>query len=409
MAWRGGRLAGALVAVLACAGCGEAAGLAPGTGGVSAGTPALPPGDGAAVLVRPSRAAAAKGTQITFEVEHRNLPPGAGLVLALVRDVPADEAHLYQGATGPLTLRPQPVAGDQRTVFEWNGRDVACAPADAPTWCPADVGRYRVHARVFDRSDFALVGWPDRTPRTLLAESVSAPFVLTGAPDLEPLERQLRSSAVQHVAERLFLQQGAPLAATEPITRALTPSGAPRRSGDGFCVDYDAAAPFRGRLRACAGPQVLTEAGLRVRPADISTSGEVGWAQGVLPFQQARAAALAAADAAYLSRVRFREQPTPVQAGMPPGADFQAWSRANPLATTYLDSGVMDWAYRTDANAWAFLVSEVMAGGQDDAPGRFADKVLVRVDGAGRACIAAAAPYKGSPGLEVTTAPLTCR
>ena len=409
MAWRSGRLAGAAAAAaLACTGCGEAAELGRDRGGVSAGPTSLPAGEGPAVLVRPNREAAPKGTEITFQVEHRGLPPGAGLVLTLVRDVPTSEIG-YQGATGPLTPKPLPIGPDQRTAFVWNGRDVACAPADAPTWCPAEVGRYRIHAQVFDRADFGLVGWPDRSPRTLLAESVSEPFLLTGEPDLTVLEPMLRALAVQRVADSLFTEKGRTgTGAFGPIARSLDRLGPVARTGAGICAEYEATPPFRGRLRACAPARSLTEAGLRVRREDVTASGDVDWAAGVVPYPRAEAAALAAADAAYVGRVRFGTQPTREQLGIPAGTDFQAWSRANPLGSTYLSSGVMDWTYRQDAGAWAFLISEIMAGGQESAPGRFADAVAVRVDGAGRACIVAVRPYKG-PRFDILKDPLVCR
>ena len=372
--------------------------------------PGLPPGTSPAVRVEPARASTAKGSELSFTVEHRNLPAGAGLVLTLVRDVPDGQAHGYQGATGPLMLAPLAISGGGPTEFRWNGREVGCAPTDFPTWCPVEIGRYRVQATVLDRTDVGLVGWPDRRPRTVLAQSLSSAFLITGEPDLAPLQTTLLGAAVQHVADRLFAEQGWSLAAPgHPIGRSLRPLGSVRRTGAGLCSDFEAAAPFTGRLTACVPPGSLSEAGLRVQRAEAKVSGEVAWAPGVVPYGQARAAALALADAAYLPRVRFRDQPTREQIGAPPGVDFAAWSRANPNASTYLNSQVGEWVYRADLNAWAMIVSEIMAGGQDGAPGRFADNVLVRVDRTGRACVVKAVPYKSPLGVDIAEDPLPCR
>ena len=372
--------------------------------------PGLPPGTAAAVRVEPARSSTPKGSELSFAVEHRNLPAGAGLVLTLVRDVPEGQAHGYAGATGPLMLEPLAVSGSGRTEFRWNGREVGCAPTDFPTWCPVEVGRYRVQATVIDRTDVGLVGWPDQRPRTVLAQSLSSPFLITGEADLGPLQTTLLGAAMQHVADRLFAAQR--LSAVAPphqIGRSLRPLGPVRRTSAGLCSEFEAVAPFAGRLTACLPAGSLSEAGLRVQRAEAKVSGDVSWARGVLPYGQAEAAALAVADAAYLPRVRFRNQPTPEQLGLPPGVDFQAWSRTNPGASTYLSSQAGEWTWRADLNAWAIVISEIMAGGRDDAPGRFADNVLVRVDQSGRACVVKAVPYKSSLGLDIAKDPLPCR
>jgi hypothetical protein len=330
-----------------------------------------------------------KWQRVRIAVRWRNLPAGAGLAVRLQRDVPAGERAWLQGATGPVMLSPLAVSGNGSRVLDWDASQTGCAPADAPTWCPTEIGRYRLNAMVFDRADFALLGWPDPNPPRAIVQGNSPGFAIAGEPDWNELGRAMEQRARLSLNARHADRQNAP----------LRPLGGITHEESGYCGRFAPPVPLEGEIIVCAAPETVSAAGFRVEPNRLEVTGAVRQAAGTIDQVAAEAAARATGEQPYLPRVRFRHQPSMSDAGFPGGdpSAFLIWSRANPLATTYLSDDVMAVRYRIEEGGyWLFVLSEIMAGGQDNAPGRFADKVLVRVDHRARACVVEAVPYRGT-------------
>jgi peptidoglycan hydrolase-like protein with peptidoglycan-binding domain len=128
------------------------------------------------------------GTKMDFSIIKNNIPTNSGLVLSLVLDVSSQDQWTYRNnITGPLMLRPKSISGTGSETFSWDGKSVGCAQTDSPMWCKnVKAGRYYIQATVFDKSNFSILGWPDRTTRNKIAEYKTNSFYLTGATDLEP-------------------------------------------------------------------------------------------------------------------------------------------------------------------------------------------------------------------------------
>jgi hypothetical protein len=327
----------------------------------------------------------AKSQIVRVAVSWRNLPAEAGLVVHLLRDVPPGRRAYLAGATGPLMLAPLPVAGTGSQVIEWTVGRAGCAPADGPMWCPTEIGRYRLLATVYDRAGFAILGWPDPNPPRAIAQSGSPGFRIGGEPDWRGLEHAFAAKARHQIADGRRV----------PHNARPRPLGGMERSADSYCMRFAPAPPLAGEIRVCAPGTILREDGLWLDPHDLTASGSVHLAAGVIDPAQAEARARALAARPYLGRVRFRHQPSDRESGFP-GGDFQAWSDAHPHATTYLSEDVGELRYRAeDGGYWLFVISEIMAGGKDGMAGRFADKVLVRVANSGEACVVETIPYRG--------------
>lgn len=314
-----------------------------------------------------------KGAPVDLKLTYAGLPAQAGVDLFLVRDVEPEKTWppSYQAPTGPIVIRPLAVSGSGSTNFQWDGKQIACAPFDGPTFCDGtDVGRYRIMARVYDRSDFSTVVRL-RPPLKILGESYSSSFIVRGSPDFAPLEQEMRRAVVRRLkatnAPDELWRDGVvwPLAkARSPIEKRLA----------GYCIDFSAGQPFEGVLKACAPASVLGPEGLRVSASDVKVTGHTAWRPGVIRYGDATAAALNLAEKPYLTRAGTKTQ---TAAGV-----------------AYRDSRV-EWAYyRPDLKAWVFWLVEVEAGSLSGKHDGFADWVVVRVSDDGKACHVLTVPAK---------------
>ncbi|HEX8192557.1 MAG TPA: hypothetical protein VF552_06615, partial [Allosphingosinicella sp.] len=211
-------------------------------------------------LGTPAAGAVQKGHPIAIDIEWRNAPPGSGLVVYLERDDPDREAR-YFGFVGPLVLVPIETGENGRSRFEWNGRELPCAPTDAPRLCEgtAEIGRYRLRAALYDGARFSTVGRPAPNGPSLVVHDVSEPFVVQGAPDLRPIGRTLWWAALNHAMSERMIRASSALAGDTNGSGVEVFAG----PDGGFCAAIQARPPHRGSLKACLPlSSVVGEAGL---------------------------------------------------------------------------------------------------------------------------------------------------
>ncbi len=336
---------------------------------------------------------------INIKYQIANIPSGSGIVLILVRDVPASERWKYYGPTGPLMLRPEPISGAGEKSFKWNGKEVGCAPTDAPMWCQGiEPGSYYITAKIYNRNDFSILGWPDNSPKEIIAEDQTPSFTIEGEVNLKPLTDKLTASVEDFVKEKFqFYSFGG-----TQVSSLYLKAGKIFKQKDEYCIIFDLLPPFEGQIKACSP--------LYGGYDEITVSGTPSYAQGVLAYSEALKKAHEVADAPYLSRVKFDHQPTMEEAGYnwESSSSFTEWSQQNPDATTYLSSGVTNWAYRNDGY-WVFILYETKAGGQATGPDRFAYNVLVRVDNKGNSCVVKTSPYHSPLEINIFEDKIVCQ
>lgn len=370
-----------------------------------------PPAAGPSICVdAPDKPAYGKGDPVAARLSWRNAPANASVIVYLERDAPSREPR-YLGPVGALVLRPIPAEGDGAMEFRWNGREFPCAPTDFPMLCPqpAEIGRYRLRAVLYDRRSFAIVGWPSPEKPVVLAHSASAPFRVTGKPDLQPIARSLWWGAVNK------LMKDGELPTSGIMASDMNGGGLEIYESRGLlCAAIPAKPPYRSDVVACiAKAKVLGDAGLlQVEPDEVAVSGHVSVTSGSMSRDEAILLARKVADVPYRPRVRFDRQPSMEEAGYVGSrdGDFHEWSRRNPHATTYLSDSIGETVYRADlGGGWVVVVHEIMAGGSVPESERFADKVMVFVGADGRACVIDTIPYKGASfSRDPATTPFRC-
>ncbi len=328
-----------------------------------------------------------KGEPLTIEMRHRDIPPGSGLVLDLVRDAPKGRNRTYLGSDGPLMLAPREIAGSGSFAFTWNGREVGCAPTDVPTLCDdVEVGRYRLRATIYDRADAGILGLSDKPRASVVASTLSLPLRIVGEPNLDRLLPWMRGRASSFLRSAAVGRRS-PGPGDNFIAGRLDLRQHVRRTDAGYCAAFDLAPPFSGVLTACAPKDTVNDIGIAV--PRVTVSGAVDYKPGALRYEDALAEAFRLADAPYLLRVGSRRQPSPGKAG-----------------ATYLTSAVQDWWYRAASHAWLFAIWELKRGGAASAD-RFADKLLVRVHDSGDACVVETVPLRSEFTVDPRTDPAT--
>lgn len=313
------------------------------------------------------------------------LPAKAGLVLNLVRDVPAADRFKYNGATGPITLQPM-VVGNGAGSTTWTASQVGCAPTDFPTWCEIQPGKYYLEGTVYDRADFPILGLfgpRDPAPKVLMTLQTDS-FEIKGVPDFKALEQGLEGAALNLMVTQFSLDQGGGIFSAQ---KYIGIDGTWFDEGAQKCLNFSLKSPFSGKIKTCGNPLKRGDVSTEVlQPLLLDSSiREYGLAKKLAENQ---------ATQPYLNRVAFRTQPSPEAAGYP-GYEvigFQAWSNQNPEATTYLSSVLRDWQFRDQA--WLFAYQINKAGGSEQGVDRFNDTVWVKVPSQGLACIVAAGPQR---------------
>ena len=212
-------------------------------------------------------------------------------------------------------------------------------------------GNYRIEAAVYDRVDVQLLGYPrfpDEKPN--IVAKASAPLVVTGEYDFEPLKSRLVRQVVYKTVASIVDMPYQYLRLERYVKMRGELSG-PDPDGK-YCAVFDLQPPFSGVLTACS-PKTT-------HPNDLTISGDVHKAEGVLAYADALAKAHALADTQYKTHIR-------------PG--------------TYLGTQDSGWVYRADGGYWLFVIAEFEAGSKESLPDRFEIKAMVKVPNSGNACI----------------------
>jgi hypothetical protein len=353
-----------------------------------------------------------KGEAVAARIAWSHVPAGSAIMVYLERDDPRRDLP-YLGPVGALSLSPFPASGAGESRFVWNGRQFPCAPTDLPMLCanPAEIGRYRLRAVLYDSTQLSVVGWPDPTPPKVLAHSASRPFLVDGMPDLKPIARSLWWAALNTAMNARQIDASSALAGDMNGSGLMVL----QRGHDRLCAQVPGSPPYESSLEACLlKSAAIGEAGLlAIKPEDAQVTGSVGVRAGSLSRDVAVQLAQKAADPPYRRRVAFHRQPQPGEAGYShqKDGDFYAWSRAHPFATTYLSDSVSETIFRPDlGGSWIIVVNEIMAGGSLDDSERFADKVLVLVRSDRVACVIETKPYRGEQfAADPATNAFSCR
>lgn len=339
-------------------------------------------------LLSPQRRRLGQG--VTYRLRYRNLP-WTLLTVRVARDVAETERPAdFHGRVGAIALA-RPILGDGRTDEQWDGLHLTCFPRDIGPLCEGiEPGRYRIVAEVW-----AVPAVPrrqrDPQPAPLLT-AYSSPFRLVGAPDRRDLLREMESRATQYVEEALDSDRGGRLSSFFAPTRLFLTRA-------GLCARFRARPPVTGVITACLPAAAMTDAGLRWASGDILVSGLVTNHRTGLSREQAETLAFATADRLYNSRVPYPAVPGMKRHGLryvrlrpgeaPPNPTPPQWNGR----PTYLQNGLDGWDYYPEAGYWAFEIYELEAGGPESLTGRFAERLLVRVEDNGRACIVQRLPY----------------
>ncbi len=353
-----------------------------------------------------------KGEAVAAKISWSHVPAGSAVMVYLERDDPRRDLP-YLGLVGALSLSPFPASGAGERRFVWNGRQFPCAPGDAPMLCanPAEIGRYRLRAVLYDSTQLSVVGWPDPTPPKVLAHNASRPFLVDGMPDLKPIARSLWWAAMKTAMNARQIDASSALAGDMNGSGLMVH----QRGRDRLCAQIPGSPPYESSLEACVlKSAVVGEAGLlAIKPEEAQVTGSVGVRAGSLSREAAVQLAQKAADPPYRRRVAFHRQPQPEEAGYnhQKDGDFYAWSRAHPFATTYLSDSASETIFRPDlGGSWIIVVNEIMAGGSLQDSERFADKVLVLVRPDRVACVIETKPYRGEQfAADPATGAFSCR
>jgi hypothetical protein len=118
----------------------------------------------------------AKAGPFSFRVSYGNVPAGAGLYVAIVRDGAHPEGP---PSGGMLSIFPIGIVGTGVTTMDFAGK-AASAPADSPEFFPVHAGHYRIVATLYSTREGRL-GFIPEPKGVRLAEYRSTPIVLSGA------------------------------------------------------------------------------------------------------------------------------------------------------------------------------------------------------------------------------------
>ena len=182
-------------------------------------------------------------------------------------------------------LSPENVTGTGKLHVAWTNQQLACAPFDAPMWCSEqEIGRYRIEATLFDRSDFSIVGRQSGVVPRIITKAASSAFAITGDPDLRRLEIYLTS-----LAHNYFGKKTGVLAAGGWIQPYID-NGLPMiESWTSWCRRFNLRSPFAGALSVCVPHYVVGDFGVDLKKLydfdeDKSVSGRISYLPGVMSY-----------------------------------------------------------------------------------------------------------------------------
>lgn len=316
-----------------------------------------------------------RGSGLRYRVEWRDLPR-SGLIVQLERAAPIGERWRYAGLWGPIQLATIPVGGSGARDFEWNGREIGCAPADYPTWCDGvEIGAYTLTAVIVDPPDYSFLGWPDRRLHRTLAWAASPEFSIEGAFDMQSVFYWDRSALHRYIDRQLGERAPKPGERYPP-----QPLIARRTLLSGYCADIVLDPPLRGTIRACIPPRLVDRFGVRARADDISLSGAVGYRKGLIAKDRAEAVARRIAMRGY--------ERAADHIGFPDVDEVRArYGREAAGRRTWLETEVPDPTYRTEAGGyWLFLVEQRVKTIAGQLAG-LRHGLLIKVEPDGTACL----------------------
>jgi hypothetical protein len=351
----------------------------------------------------------AKGTPIQISIDYQNAPDDAGLVVWLVPDVPEAEYQTIGRYPALLVLGPIKLKGSGRHVMDWNGRDIGCAPMDAPMWCADDIlGRYRFEAALYETSNFSLLGMMARQLPKALVRNRSSAFEATGTIDIGRYRSLFDAPASQYLADRLNLHSaGVPGLGNGNTELYLKARDGITLGAEGYCAIYDGKSPFAGQVKVCFSASLVGPYGVNWsqihRDLRVAETSEMATEPGLLPYKDALARARPLADAPYVARLKMESLPlmfSPLfgvgaDVGRRVGDNVNSWGRGGTAHNERVQgAGVTTWSFDVGASAWVFVIYQIKYGGRETDPDRFADNVMVRVEPTGKACVIETRPYK---------------
>lgn len=337
-----------------------------------------------------------KGEAIAADIEWKNLPQGAGLMVHLLHDVSPDLQHDYLGPQGPMEQHARPLKQSGSMRFKWAGTGFPCAPTDFPMIChdPIEVGRYRLHAKVHATTKVVavrgLAPYPtpaERTERSAtetVIHTASAPFEVTGTPDLHHVTRAINWAAI----ERYMSGGAGPLTSSSFLSGDLKGGGLELRARLGrLCSNIPAKPPWRSTLEGCVLTRDVQDAvGVKrdVQQGLVTLTGDLTLMPNAMPEGRAF-------DQASLAAAR---QLGPRMRGLKFGKYLEG-DRDLP----YISYDRGERAYRPDLGGiWYIEITAILAGGsaavRRDYPD-IAERFLVRVEKSGESCVIATRPYRG--------------
>ena len=333
----------------------------------------------------------------------------------------------------PLTLVTIPLTVASGT-FTWDGERYGCDPLDTPTYCRGiTTGAYTITAKVYDKKEVSLVDGDRQVPlvhdEKVLYASAEMPLLITGVPSDERID-----TFKQVVANKInteYLKEANPLALWDstataqedrikPYIKSESTFTGPDADGK-FCMNFSLTAPFAGHFTVC-GPDTTF---YRDTADQFTATGDFEMKPGILSFAVAKQSVLDKVWMLYQGRVAFRDRPSDAEAGYtgdPEG--YQQWIDAHPNADTYMAVDVNDWTYRSAGvlgqsqttawngeGYWAFAVQVTKIGSAKTVPDMFNDKLIIKVDTNGKACVVHRYEYLTYTGkvLNIHTDTLLCQ
>lgn len=316
-----------------------------------------------------------KGDRLRYRVEWRDVPAGAGLIVTLERAAPVGERWRYAGITGPVQLFTIPVSGSGARDLEWSGREIGCAPADAPTWCDGvEIGAYTLTATILDLPDYNFLGWPDRRPYRPLTWAKSAPFSIDGALDLGSLLNK-RQAVTDYLRRRLgfFVPHYDRTILDRPLPAAH--SGA-----SGYCAGIELRLPLQGVLTACLPQRSIDRHGVRATGDDLVFSGAIGYRKGLIAQDRAEAVARRIAVQGHENVAHYFGRPDMRQVRAQYGEEAAK-------ERTWLETTLIEPNYRHEVGGyWLFLMHNRLHTIGGSLAGIDA-KLLVKVEPDGTGCL----------------------
>ena len=316
------------------------------------------------------------GQSVDIKLEKKNIPYNSWLVISL-KKVNPDEGTLW--IIGPIMLKPLSISWNWNQEISWDGNSIWCAPSDFPKWCKGiQPWEYYFEISLYDTADFFFLGWPrkrEEKNEKLIQTIKSNTFHIIWEYSTKNFSSHFLTSVMSKVSQKYTISTSGMV----QFNRYFQVSDIVKE-WDVYCTYISGLSPFSWVIKWC------TNEIHKISPS-IEFIWDISYKKGIIPYQEATQKAHIIADAPYLRKVAFDHQPTwqelePLWYDL---SNSDEWYSKNPLWDTYLSTWIQEWVYRVDGAYWLFVIEEIMAWWRE-WPGRFADKVLVKVTDSWEAC-----------------------